>query len=151
MFLIPILWATKCPFLNNHIWILLQNSSGLDLSVSLTVPVYPECLKTESGRNYAGTMNVTEDNEPCLRWDSELVASSYLQVAEGFYENWPLEYHFLNQELSSHENFCRNPTWEERPWCFIDVDGLDWNYCRIPHCEDESEEFHAYHIISGLR
>ena len=101
--------------------------------------VYPECRLTEKGKEYIGTVNVTMNGKPCLRWDSTDVKLSYDQVGSGFDEGMSFEEHFLNQDPSSHENFCRNPSKNDMPWCFFDDGGLKWEYCWIPFCDDLSE------------
>ncbi|CAG0883224.1 unnamed protein product [Darwinula stevensoni] len=98
--------------------------------------VYPECQLTEMGKEYVGTVNVTKSGSVCLRWDSPTVESSFRKVGEGFDPNMFYDEHFLYQDSSLHKNFCRNPTLNTGPWCFIERGGLTWETCSIPFCDD---------------
>ncbi|CAG0890884.1 unnamed protein product [Darwinula stevensoni] len=87
---------------------------------------------------YLGTMSVTETGKSCLTWDSKQVASSYESIPAGFTEILFFEEHFLNQDPSFHENYCRNPTGLEKPWCFVNDNDLQMEFCWIPQCNDFS-------------
>ncbi|CAG0902112.1 unnamed protein product [Darwinula stevensoni] len=108
-----------CSLLHDHDW----DTSFQNKDVQCPPAVYPDCRLSESGKEYIGTTNVTDSGKSCLRWDSKQVTSSYGSVEAGFNGVLSFEEHFLNQDPSWHENFCRNPTTMARPWCFVDVDG----------------------------
>ncbi|CAG0885724.1 unnamed protein product [Darwinula stevensoni] len=95
---------------------------------------YPECRLTKMGKEYIGTVNTTKTGKPCLRWNSP-ESTSFKTKRNGFDVNIIYEEHFLNQDPSSHGNFCRNPTSIAEPWCFVD-DGSNWELCEIPFCLD---------------
>ncbi|CAG0902887.1 unnamed protein product [Darwinula stevensoni] len=102
--------------------------------------VYPNCLLTEKGKEYKGKVNVTETGKSCLRWDAPELKKIYDANPTYQFDAYPelfYEEFFLNLNPASHENFCRNPTMKNRPWCFVDDDGkIHSEYCRIPLCDD---------------
>ncbi|CAG0898652.1 unnamed protein product [Darwinula stevensoni] len=93
--------------------------------------VYPDCRKTEKGKEYVGRRNKTATGKNCLRWDSKPYGKP-----NDFEINMLYEEHFLNEDPGSHENYCRNPTLKEKPWCFVSEPDIQWEYCDIPFCED---------------
>ncbi|CAG0882827.1 unnamed protein product [Darwinula stevensoni] len=119
------------------------------MTILILAAVYPECRLSEKGMEYVGKTNVTETGKACLRWDSEQVTSSYESLDAGFNEVLFYEEHFINQDPSLHENFCRNPTGLARPWCFVDDDGVKMEFCWIRLCDDFSENFHEFFWILG--
>ncbi|CAG0897431.1 unnamed protein product, partial [Darwinula stevensoni] len=100
-------------------------------NVKCSKPVYPECRKTERGKEYVGRRNETVTGKKCLRWDSKPYGKPKDFVATLLYEE-----HFFNEDPGSHENYCRNPTLKERPWCFISDSKIEWEFCDIPVCDD---------------
>merc|ERR1712215_15907 len=67
-----------------------------------------DCLVSEDGASYTGTLNTTESGYPCDPWNGR-------------------------QGLS--DNYCRNPDGDSRVWCFTDPTGL-WDYCDVKMCSD---------------
>ena len=60
----------------------------------------------------------------CLRWDSlNRSNSKYASILK------------LKGNITSHENYCRNPDEKLAPWCYIGVDNGLWEYCDIPFCK----------------
>ncbi|CAG0886684.1 unnamed protein product [Darwinula stevensoni] len=99
--------------------------------------VYPECKLSQMGKEYVGSLNVTDSGKPCLRWDSPRLATTYdSNPSDGFVDAMFYDEHVLNQDLSLHENFCRNPTFKDRPWCFVDDGTIHSEYCQVPLCDD---------------
>ncbi|CAG0900576.1 unnamed protein product [Darwinula stevensoni] len=103
--------------------------------------MYPDCLLTVKGKEYMGRVNVTETGKSCLRWDAPELRKIYDADPIYKFDAYPgllYEEFFLNLNPASHENFCRNPTTKDRPWCFVDDDGeIHSEYCRIPLCDDK--------------
>ncbi|CAG0902886.1 unnamed protein product [Darwinula stevensoni] len=83
-----------------------------------------ECRQSETGTEYVGTMKKTKTGKNCLRWDSQPYGKLDLTY----------EGHFLRNDPSTEQNFCRNPTSKERPWCFVDDAATKWEFCDIPLC-----------------
>ncbi|CAG0890947.1 unnamed protein product, partial [Darwinula stevensoni] len=88
---------------------------------------YPECKKTEKGKEYSGKMNKTETGKDCLRWDQKPYRNPNDFSPLILYEE-----HFLNEDVEASENYCRNPALRERPWCFISDPNVIWEFCDIP-------------------
>ncbi|CAG0887595.1 unnamed protein product [Darwinula stevensoni] len=92
---------------------------------------YPECLQTEMGKEYVGTTRKTRSGNPCLRWDTQPFGK-----LEDFDPNLTYDDHFRFGNPASHQDFCRNPTLKEKPWCFVSDLEKIWDYCDIPRCPD---------------
>ncbi|CAG0905074.1 unnamed protein product, partial [Darwinula stevensoni] len=90
---------------------------------------YPECLVTKKGRDYVGTVKNTESGEKCLPWNDLPYG-----IPDDFSPTETYQSHFPNRDAWSHNNFCRNPSGRERPWCFVSDAFLRWEYCDIPMC-----------------
>ncbi|CAG0886275.1 unnamed protein product [Darwinula stevensoni] len=105
--------------------------TSFNVDVTCPKPVYPDCRKTEKGKEYMGRINKTETGKDCLRWDSKPYGKpNYFET------NMLYEEHFLNEDPRSHENYCRNPALKEKPWCFVSDTDIQWEFCNIPFCED---------------
>ncbi|CAG0898565.1 unnamed protein product [Darwinula stevensoni] len=92
--------------------------------------VYPECRLSEMGKEYTGSINQTEMGKDCFRWDSpELIELFNVDSLDGFNPNLFYKEHFINLDPFSHDNYCRNPTSKERPWCFVDDGHIHPEYC----------------------
>ncbi|CAG0894911.1 unnamed protein product [Darwinula stevensoni] len=68
-----------CSFLHDHAW-----DTSYHKDVRCPPAVYPNCRLSGKGKEYIGTRNVTDTGKSCLRWDSEQVISSYMDVEAGF-------------------------------------------------------------------
>ncbi|CAG0893765.1 unnamed protein product [Darwinula stevensoni] len=99
------------------------------------VTAYPECRLTKKGREYVGKVNKTETGKECLRWDSH----PYEKPVDASDETGNMEY-FVNGDIWSHKNYCRNPSAKERPWCFVADSSVVWEYCDIPMCPERTYE-----------
>ncbi|CAG0897519.1 unnamed protein product [Darwinula stevensoni] len=91
--------------------------------------IYPECRLTEKGREYIGTERQTESGKTCLRWDTQPYGKPDDFLATVEYDD-----HFLNRDAWSQQNYCRNPSWKARPWCFVDDTQVQWEFCNISMC-----------------
>merc|ERR1719209_1983063 len=79
-----------------------------------------ECYpKGTRGEDYRGHANVTVTGSYCKPWKTS--GKSYSP------EN-------CCQHADLVENYCRNPSKSERPWCYSTNKGRDWEYCDIPEC-----------------
>ncbi|CAG0898308.1 unnamed protein product [Darwinula stevensoni] len=92
---------------------------------------YPECRLTKKGREYIGTTKATESGKECLPWSSHPYGTPKDFLNQDAYDS-----NFINLDSWSHKNYCRNPSWRERPWCFVSDHEVQWEYCDIPMCTD---------------
>ncbi|CAG0884308.1 unnamed protein product [Darwinula stevensoni] len=105
---------------------------GLNSPSGVASTTYSDCRLTEKGREYIGTKDKTETGKECLRWDSMPHG-----IPKDFSSIEDYEGHFPNRDSWSQENFCRNPSGKERPWCFVSDPEIMWEYCDIPMCDDK--------------
>ncbi|CAG0904251.1 unnamed protein product, partial [Darwinula stevensoni] len=103
---------------------------------------YPECLQTAMGKEYAGTTRITKTGKPCLRWDSQPYGKP-----EDFHPNATYEAHFRFGNSTLHQDFCRNPTSRQQPWCFVEDSGIEWEFCQIPFCPNYPSELTPIHEV----
>ncbi|XP_033107156.1 macrophage mannose receptor 1-like [Anneissia japonica] len=88
----------------------------------------PKCNKTGcyegNGQNYRGSGATTVDGESCSMWKN--VSDQPVNSDD-----------FPNADL--YENYCRNPTGEDKPWCYIkrDSGNVDKKECDVPHCDSK--------------
>ncbi|CAG0896026.1 unnamed protein product, partial [Darwinula stevensoni] len=105
---------------------------------------YPECRKTKMGREYMGTIRKSETGKPCLYWERFLDLSKYPYGMVNYLplttrpEDKNLIRIILTSSLPRPQlNFCRNPGWGSRPWCFVSMTPtIEWEYCDVPFCDD---------------
>uniref|UniRef100_UPI00358F9CDF hepatocyte growth factor-like protein isoform X2 n=1 Tax=Myxine glutinosa TaxID=7769 RepID=UPI00358F9CDF len=86
----------------------------------------PRCSEvpcmTCNGEDYRGFMDHSETGKPCRRWDSEHPKPFFYRPS-------------LNPDKDLLDNFCRNPNNLLRPWCYVDDDDENWEYCNIAKCQ----------------
>ena len=86
------------------------------------------CKMTMMGKEYEGSLSVTENGRTCQRWDSQSPHS---------YSNNKPDY-FPDSSLAAAENFCRNPDNEALgPWCYTTNPSFRWEQCSIFFCPGE--------------
>ena len=79
-----------------------------------------ECLVTEQGLDYVGSIKVTADDNVCTPWRE---VEHYDPAMDP--ENFP------DASIDDAKNYCRNPDGDIRPWCFH---RNGWAFCNIPVC-----------------
>ena len=79
----------------------------------------------EPGKNYVGTIAVTEKGHTCQRWDTN---SPHINPHQEI-----SKYPGISS-LSQLENYCRNPDNGGRPWCYTINTDDRWDYCSVPCC-----------------
>ncbi|XP_078663130.1 plasminogen-like [Branchiostoma floridae x Branchiostoma belcheri] len=77
---------------------------------------------TGYGHYYRGTARVTENGNPCQSWEAQ---SPHRHTRTP--QNYP------HDDLAGN-NYCRNPDWGNRPWCYVDGPTPRWEYCAVPRC-----------------
>ena len=79
------------------------------------------CKEDEVGMTYSGEINTTETGQTCQHWGSQTPHKH--------------GYGFLSEE----GNYCRNPQFSKRPWCFTwspTKRNVTWDFCDIPICSE---------------
>ena len=86
------------------------------------------------GLEYVGFLARTQDDEPCVRWDS-------LVESEG-----TADFVFPDGSRTLAADYCRNPGGRERdgPWCYTDTAGT-WNNCSVPICGEYARQYRLHH------
>ncbi|CAG0893483.1 unnamed protein product [Darwinula stevensoni] len=95
---------------------------------------YPQCRLTDMGKEYMGTVNKTETGKDCLPWEPW----PYPPQKPSNHPYLGYNDHFLNGNPSDHKNYCRNPAFKERPWCYVSNATIQWEFCDIPFCDDRT-------------
>ncbi|KAI8519153.1 hypothetical protein Bbelb_024100 [Branchiostoma belcheri] len=88
--------------------------SGLCFTPELT------CF-TGYGHHYRGTASVTESGKTCQHWDQQ---SPHVHTRTSTL--------FPHDDLV--QNYCRNPDYETKPWCYTTDPTTRWAHCDIPRC-----------------
>ncbi|CAG0890948.1 unnamed protein product [Darwinula stevensoni] len=105
---------------------------------------FPNCRLTEMGKEYMGMVRKRKTGKPCMNWNdfSDMtkypeVMSKILPLSVDSKEMKSFQEFFINRDPRSYVNFCRNPGWGQRPWCFVSKDpAIKWEYCDIPFCKN---------------
>lgn len=82
-----------------------------------------ECLHSVMGLEYFGTEAKTEDGIDCQRWDKQEPHTHMFSSG------------FMGFVSSEHENYCRNPDYDEKPWCYTVNATVRYQYCDIQQCD----------------
>jgi len=84
-----------------------------------------QCCSDEKCTEYRGVKATTTKGRPCQSWNSQT----------------PHEHIYGKEEDSAkrrayglEENFCRNPTYSEKAWCYTTDPNKRWEFCDIPKC-----------------
>ena len=83
------------------------------------------CRSTTLGKEYTGTLTVTNAGKTCQPWLSQLPHSHT--------RNNPAS--FPDANLVEASNYCRNPdNAPYGPWCYTTDSNSRWDYCDVPYC-----------------
>ncbi|CAG0898512.1 unnamed protein product, partial [Darwinula stevensoni] len=148
-----LLHTAECAPLNPDSWCISFREGAVQCE---KVHIYPECRLTESGEEYVGKVSVTESGMKCLKWrdypdgtGDDYQGGPHLNFTTSDPSGTPIinlreERYFLNRDSWSHHNYCRNPYWGKRPWCYVSNRNITWEYCNIPMCTNTGEKVHIY-------
>ncbi|KAJ3607449.1 hypothetical protein NHX12_024500 [Muraenolepis orangiensis] len=83
-----------------------------------------DCMEGE-GVSYRGMVSVTKEGRDCLHWNSGFIRRKGVDIINDYPDSYAIGEH----------NFCRNPDWDTRPWCYVKLDGeLEYEHCNIRSC-----------------
>ncbi|OAF69766.1 hypothetical protein A3Q56_02497 [Intoshia linei] len=104
-----------------------------DIKVNKCENFYRNCKTTHGGNHFAGKVNVSQNNNNCLYWDSVIRK----------FQNFK---HLRHLDFSKHQNFCRNEKriieFYKNPFCFVEIHGhLHTEKCDIPYCACTNNEY----------
>ena len=86
------------------------------------------CRKDEKGLDYLGTLAVTETGRKCQLWTSQYPhAHNKVDIYRWF---------FPDGSIARAKNYCRNPDWSSRPWCYTMDPKKKWEYCNVDICPE---------------
>lgn len=97
-----------------------------------------ECLRTDDGRQYLGTVSQTLSGRTCQRWDSQFPHQHFYTEIEMFpdYSVNP------DHDIADVSNYCRSPLagslYKALPWCYVvtsNISNVEWEFCSIPRCK----------------
>jgi len=92
------------------------------------------CYNTSLGyQNYLGHVSTTYSGKQCQRWD---VDTPHIRDVVFFDAHL-----FVEPDLASVENYCRNPDGESFFWCYTMVVGVRWEPCVIWKCFENNGSF----------
>ena len=100
--------------------------SALNNYHNYPITVSMEC-SIGNGLNYVGTLNVTRQERTCQRWDRQY-PHQHRQITK-----ISLRYPG-HTTLSSVENYCRNPDYDRKAWCYTTDPLKRFQFCDIPTC-----------------
>ena len=101
---------------------------GLTCYSTLTyTELFSVCRSTLKGIEYRGTVNVTQNQHDCLRWQDALAFVT------------PEEAELIHSLPDTGHNYCRNPKgFRKSPWCFVTalstLQNTSHDLCDIPIC-----------------
>ena len=85
------------------------------------------CYDALTGIGYTGTLSTTKSGKTCQRWDA--TTPHYPSSRARDPDNFP------EKSLSGAENYCRNPTGSQQPWCYTTDNTTRWDWCNAPACK----------------
>ncbi|CAH1786990.1 unnamed protein product, partial [Owenia fusiformis] len=86
-----------------------------------------ECKSTKKGKEYEGTIAVTNSGKVCQAWSAQSPHKHGNTDASKF----------PDETLTDASNYCRNPDGEPNgPWCYTTNERTRWEYCSMPFCDD---------------
>ena len=92
------------------------------------------CRSTLLGKEYTGTIAVTNTGKTCQPWSSQRPHPH----ARIYPEDFP------DANVTEASNFCRNPAERpEGPWCLTMDSSTRWEYCDIHFCHQTPGRVHA--------
>ena len=89
---------------------------------------------------YSGKIAMSKKGHVCKSWADEKDSTFYdyvqkqdISIGDGYFPDGSLE---------NASNYCRSPdNARDGPWCFVEGNRYDWQYCDVPLCNGNELTF----------
>lgn len=112
----------------------LRSATSTKLDQKSTSRLLPFDCYIGNGDQYEGLLTHSETGRKCKNWLDEGTYSSSIRG------------------IGNH-NYCRNPAGAKKtkPWCFSVDPLMEWEYCDVPECPEESEQPEMWTAPEGAK
>nr|XP_006822662.1 PREDICTED: plasminogen-like [Saccoglossus kowalevskii] len=96
-----------------------------------------ECYLKRDGTDYFGTVDITTDGTLCQKWSEQSPHTHEYSTSR-----------YPKGGLGDHR-YCRNPDFDDAPWCFTSDPDIRWQYCDVGQPTENCGETECYTAVNG--